>query len=85
VAAPVAPAPAPVKVPRILSLIAFVGILWYVNQSAPRLVPAVLGLVVLYVALTHVPRVSALLGSAEGSVATAFTPPAAARPPSRQR
>lgn len=64
------------RVPRILSLLAFVGILWYVNQSAPRVVPAVLGLIVLYVALTHVGRVSALFGSAETSVATAFAPPA---------
>lgn len=63
---------APVRVPRILSLLAFVGLLWYVNATAPRIVPAILVLLALYAALTNTDRVQALFASASASVARGF-------------
>ena len=60
------------KLPRIVGLLAFVGILWWVNQSAPRIIPGILVLLVLYAALTHVPAVEGLFGSAQTSVTKRF-------------
>ncbi len=69
----------PPRVPRVVSLLAFVGILWYLNETAPRLIPAVLGLLVLYVALTNLERVNQLFGSAEASLRAGFGAPVAER------
>lgn len=75
-----APAPATVpKVPRIVTLVAFgAGIVW-ANRAFPDLIPAILILVLLYVALTNLDRVDALLGGFETSVTKGF---AAATPSS---
>lgn len=60
--------------PRIVPLLAFVGLFWYVNVAAPRILPGILVLLVLYAALTNTDRVALLFGSAERSVATRFKP-----------
>lgn len=70
---------APVRLPRILSLLAVVGVLWYVNSTAPRIVPSVLLLLLLYVALTNITRVEALFGSLEASIVRGFGQPVPAR------
>ncbi len=66
---------APVRVPRILSLLGFVGVLWVVNTAAPRIVPAILGLLVLYVALTNITRVEALFANLDAAIVRGFGQP----------
>lgn len=63
--------PAP-KVPRVVTLLAFgAGIVW-ANREFPEAIPAILLLVLLYVGLTNIDRVDALLGGFESSVAAGF-------------
>lgn len=69
---PVQVAPPAPKVPRIITLLAFgAGIVW-ANSEFPEAIPAILLLVLLYVALTNIDRVDALLGGFESSVASGF-------------
>lgn len=62
------------QVPRIVSLIAALALLAWVNREAPRILPAVLALVVLYVGLTNVPRVQSLIGGGQASLARLIHP-----------
>ena len=61
-------------VPRIIQLLAAIGLLVWVNREAPRILPAMLALVVLYVALTNVERAEELVGMAEDSLARLIHP-----------
>jgi hypothetical protein len=61
-------------VPRIVALLASLALLVWVNREAPRILPAILALVVLYAALTNVERAQALIGSAEESLAKLIHP-----------
>lgn len=64
-----------VQLPRFLGLIAALGLLLWVNDKTNwRVVPATLGLVVLYAALTNVDRAQALIGSVVTSTQSAFHP-----------
>jgi hypothetical protein len=64
----------PLHTPRIVGLLATVGLLVWVNRTAPRIVPAVLGILVLYAALANIDRVTALIGSFQGSLDRLYRP-----------
>lgn len=67
-------------VPRIVQLLSAVALLVWVNREAPRILPAILSLVVLYVALTNLQRAEELVGIAEdglGRLIHPSTPPRA--------
>ena len=70
---------APVRLPRIVALIAFVGLFWWTNQAAPRIVPGILLVIVLYVVLTNITRTESLFGAFESSIARGFARPAPER------
>lgn len=66
--------PSGVQVPRIVPLLATLAILAYVNRAAPRILPAIFALLVLYAAVTNVPRAQALLGGFDDAVARLIHP-----------
>lgn len=61
-------------VPRVVQLLSAVALLVWVNREAPRILPAILALVVLYVALTNVQRAEELVGIAETGLARLIHP-----------
>lgn len=67
------------QVPRIVSLIAALALLAWVNREAPRILPAVLALVVLYAALTNLERAEALLGGGQAALGRLIHPSTAPR------
>lgn len=64
----------PTSVPRIVPLLATLAVLVYVNRTAPQILPAILSLLVLYAALTNLPRAQALLGGFDESLARLIHP-----------
>lgn len=65
----------PLHLPRIVGLIATLALLVWANQATrPRIVLAVIGILVLYAALTNVDRVTALIGSFQGSLRGLYQP-----------
>jgi hypothetical protein len=76
------------QVPRILVLLSTLAVLVYVNRTAPRILPAVLALLVLYAALTNLPRAQALLGGFDDALARVIHPSTSTGPrpgPNRMR
>lgn len=53
-------------VPRVLGLLAFLALLWWLNREAPGVLPAILVLVALYLVVTHEPKVAELVGTVPG-------------------
>lgn len=67
------------QVPRIVSLIAALALLAWVNREAPRILPAVLALVALYAALTNLERAEALLSGGQAALGRLIHPATAPR------
>ena len=61
-------------VPRVVALLASLALLVWVNHSAPRILPAVLALVVLYAALTNLERAQALIESGPAALGRLIHP-----------
>lgn len=71
------PAPASsaaLHLPRIVPILATVALLYLVNQAAPRILPTVLGLLVLYALLANVPRFVALVDSGNAGLSKLVQP-----------
>lgn len=66
--------PASTRVPRVVGLLFLVAVLYGLNQVAPRILPAILGLLVLYAAVTNVGRAEALIGSIDASLGGLIQP-----------
>lgn len=61
--------------PRIVGLVATLALLVWVNDNTKsRILPAVLGILVLYTALTNIDRATALIGSLQGSLGRLYQP-----------
>jgi len=63
--------------PRVVPLLYAAVLLVAINRAAPRLLPAVLFLLVLYAALTNLPRAEALLGGIDDALARIIRPSSA--------
>jgi hypothetical protein len=64
--------PAAPHVPRVVALLAVVGLAIAANRFWPGTLQAVIALVVLYVALTHSSELLGLVGMAPAGLASAF-------------
>lgn len=68
----------PLRLPRIVDILAALTLLYLVNREAPRILPAVLGLIILYALLTNVPRAVALIDQGQSSLGRVIRPDPAA-------
>lgn len=64
----------PLHTPRIVAVLAVLALLYGANIVAPKIIPAVIGLLVLYALLTNVPRFVALLDAGQASLESVIAP-----------
>lgn len=65
------------QLPRIVGILAAVGLALALNEYAPGTLQAVLLLIVLYAVLTNVPRVQELIGTVPATLRRGYSGPAA--------
>lgn len=64
----------PLHTPRIVGILAVLALLYGANMVAPKIIPAVLGLLVLYALLTNVPRFVTLIDQGQASLEKVIAP-----------
>jgi len=72
--------PGEAHLPRIVAVISAIALLAWANREAPRILPAVLMLLVLYAALTNLDRAEQLLGQGEAALGRLYHPSTPSKP-----